>query len=125
MPDYTHISIEDVTDSGPQGLEEIRFATAQIETEQTGFTHHRWQPGAQTGFAHRHDEAEEVYFVIAGSGRVKLDDEVRELAKGDALRVAPPVIRSFAAGPDGLEVLAFGARHDNDGEAFENWWPAE
>lgn len=128
MADYTHMTIEDVTDAGPQfgaeGFAEIRFANDQMGTAQTGFTHHRVQPDVHSGFGHRHQEAEEVYFVIAGGGRAKLDDEVIEIAKGDALRVAPEVIRSFASGPEGLEMLAFGAKHEGDGEVFPDWWPA-
>ena len=73
-------------------------------------------------FGHKHDKAEEVYVVIAGSGRVKLDDEIVDLGKHDAVRVAPGVMRSFEAGSNGMEMLAFGARHDNDGEVVQGWW---
>jgi mannose-6-phosphate isomerase-like protein (cupin superfamily) len=74
------------------------------------------------GFAHRHDEAEEVYVVISGSGRAKLDDEIVELAARDALRVSPGVTRQLEAGPEGLELIAFGPRHDGDGEIVPGWW---
>ena len=56
------------------------------------------------------------------AGRVKLDDEIVEIGVLDALRVAPGVIRAFEAGPDGIELLAFGARHDGDGEVIPGWW---
>jgi mannose-6-phosphate isomerase-like protein (cupin superfamily) len=73
-------------------------------------------------FGHRHDKAEEVYVVIAGSGRVKLDDEIVDIAGRDAVRVAPGVMRAFEAGSDGMELLAFGAHHDGDGEVVQGWW---
>ena len=47
--------------------------------------------------------------MLAGSGRVKLDDEIETL---DAIRVAPRVTREFEAGSDGIELLAFGPRHE-------------
>ena len=101
---------------------ESRFATNDLDAERTGVSYHRIKPGKRQPFGHRHDEAEEVYVVLAGSGRVKLDDEVVELAALDAIRVAPEVTRNFEAGPDGLELLAFGARHEGDGEIIPGWW---
>ena len=61
--------------------------------------------------------------MLAGSGRVKLDDETAEIGPLDAIRVAPQVVRAFEAGPDGLELLAFGPRHEGDGEILrEDVW---
>ena len=60
-------------------------------------------------FGHRHKRQEELYVVVAGSGRARLDDEIVDIGPWDAIRVAPEVSRSFAAGPDGLEFLAVGA----------------
>jgi mannose-6-phosphate isomerase-like protein (cupin superfamily) len=60
--------------------------------------------------------------VLSGSGRIKLDNEIVEVETLDAIRVAPKVTRAFEAGPDGIEVLAVGARHDGDGEIIQNWW---
>ena len=102
--------------------QESRFATKDLEAERTGVGYHRVKPGKRQPFAHRHDEAEEVYVVLAGSGRVKLDDEIVGIAALDAIRVAPDVTRNFEAGPDGLELLAFGARHEGDGEIIPGWW---
>jgi hypothetical protein len=45
-----------------------------------------------------------------------MDGETIELRPFDALRVAPEVVRSFVAGPDGLELLALGAAHPGDAE---------
>ena len=123
---YTHKKLTEVEDSAPKfGFDEVqeaRFATKDLEAEDTGVSHHRVKPNRKQAFAHKHDEAEEVYVVVAGSGRVKLDDEVIELTELDALRVSPGVIRCFEGGPDGIELIVFGARHDGDGETFPGWW---
>jgi mannose-6-phosphate isomerase-like protein (cupin superfamily) len=123
---YTLKKLTDVEDSAPkfgyQELQEARFATRDLEAEDTGVSHHRVKPNKRQGFAHRHDEAEEVYVVLKGSGRVKLDDEIVELGALDAIRVAPGVTRAFEGGPDGIELIAFGARHEGDGELLHGWW---
>lgn len=93
-----------------------------LEAEQTGVTHFRLRPGRRSPFAHRHADAEEVYVILAGSGRIKLDDDLVELRPLDAIRVAPDVVRAFEAGPDGLEFLAFGPHHDADGEPINDPW---
>lgn len=128
MPDpFIHLNLLNVEDSAPQfGFDEIqeaRFANKALGTEQTGVSHHRIKPDQRQGFGHRHDEAEEVYVVLSGSGRIKLDDEIVELAARDAVRVRGDVTRAFEAGGDGLEVLAFGPRRDDDrGEIDAGWW---
>jgi mannose-6-phosphate isomerase-like protein (cupin superfamily) len=125
-PPYTLMKLTDAEDMavkhGFSETGEARFPTGDLALEQAGLSHHRVAPNARQAFGHRHDEAEEVYVVIGGAGRVKLDDEIVDVGPLDALRVAPPVIRSFEAGPEGLEYLAFGARHDGDGELIPGWW---
>jgi mannose-6-phosphate isomerase-like protein (cupin superfamily) len=122
---YTLKKLTDVEDSaanfGLTGME-ARFATDDLEAEDTGLSHHRLAADQRQAFGHKHEKAEEVYVVIGGSGRVKLDDEVVELERLDAIRVAPQVVRCFEAGSDGLEVLAFGPRHKGDGELIQGWW---
>lgn len=123
---YTLKKLTDVEDSAPAfGLGEVqeaRFASYDLETEQTGLSHHCLRSGRRQGFAHRHHRAEEVYVVLAGSGRLKLDEEIVDVEAHDAIRVAPGVVRQFEAGPDGIEYLAFGARHEGDGELLYDWW---
>jgi mannose-6-phosphate isomerase-like protein (cupin superfamily) len=123
---YTHKRLDEVEDSAPRfgygELQEARFANEELATEHTGVSFLRVKPGKRQGFAHRHEEAEEVYVVVGGSGRVKLDDEILELERLDAIRVAPRVTRQFEGGPDGIELVAFGRRHERDGEIFPGWW---
>lgn len=124
---YTLKKLTDVEDSAAKfgfgEFQEARFAKRDFETERTGFSYQRIHPGKRQGFAHRHHDVEEVYLVLAGSGRMKLDDEVVEIERLDAIRVAPGILRSFEGGPDGLEVLAFGPRNDDDpGEFVQPGW---
>ncbi len=123
---YTQINLNDTMDAA-QGTElgeamEARFVKEELGAERTGVSHHRLKPSKRQPFGHRHEQAEEVYVVLGGSGRMKLDDEVVELAPLDAIRVAPTVTRALEAGPDGIEVLVVGARHDGDGELLHGWW---
>lgn len=128
MPDgFTHKNLGEVEDSAPEfGFEEnqeARFATAAMGTEATGLSFHRIKPGKRQGFAHRHEDAEEVYVVLSGSGRMKLDDEIIELGERDAVRVPGSVWRAFEGGEEGLEVVAFGPlRPDDKGEIEMDWW---
>jgi mannose-6-phosphate isomerase-like protein (cupin superfamily) len=80
------------------------------------------KPGRREAFAHRHRDAEEVFLVLSGSGRVKLDDELVELAPLDAVRVSPGITRALEAGDDGLEVLIFGPHVENDAEMVHDFW---
>ena len=126
---YTLKKLTDVEDSavkfGYSEQQEAHFAKDDLETTETGVSFHRVKAGQRQAFGHKHDDAEEVYVVVAGSGRIKLDDEIVGLTRLDAIRVAPTVIRAFEAGPDAdLELLAFGPRHDGDGEVIQGWWTA-
>lgn len=123
---YTLKKLTDVEDSAPKSgfgeIQEARFAKDAFETEDTGFSYHCLKADQRQPFAHKHERAEEVYVVLAGSGRVKLDEDVVELQKLDAIRVAPEVTRAFEAGPNGLDLIVFGPRFDGDGEVLMGWW---
>ena len=126
MADYTRKKLTDVKDSAPEfgfgDISEARFAKDDLDATDTGVSHYRLKGGSRQPFGHKHDEAEEIYVVIAGSGRAKLDDDIIDLEALDALRISPQVVRAFEAGPDGIEYIAFGARHDGDGELIQDWW---
>ena len=124
---FTHKKLTDVEDSAPKfgygEVQQARFANDDLDTEDTGVSHHTVKAGKRQGFAHRHDEAEEVYVVVAGAGRVKLDEEIVDIAVMDAIRVSPTVTRQFEAGPEeDLVLIAVGARHEGDGEIVPDWW---
>jgi mannose-6-phosphate isomerase-like protein (cupin superfamily) len=123
---YTIKNLRTVEDSAPQfglsDIQEARFAHDELEASDTGISFHALKPDRRQAFGHRHEQAEEVYVVLRGSGRVKLDEEVLEVGPLDAVRVSPAVVRAFEAGPEGLEVLVFGPRHKGDGELLPGWW---
>ena len=123
---FTHKKLEEVKDSaadfGHGEAMEARFAKGDLEAEETGFSFHRIKPGKRQPFGHNHDEAEEVYVVVRGAGLLKLDDEIIEVERLDAIRVSPDVTRAFEAGDEGLEVIAFGPRRDGDGEIDPDFW---
>jgi mannose-6-phosphate isomerase-like protein (cupin superfamily) len=123
--DYTIKNLKDVEDMAEtQGfgeVQEARFAHGDLDAEQIGISLQKVKPGKRHAFAHRHKEAEEVYVVVSGSGRVKLNDEVKEVGVLDAIRVAPSVTRAFEADDEGLELLAFSPRAKGDAEIVEDF----
>jgi mannose-6-phosphate isomerase-like protein (cupin superfamily) len=123
---YKQVNLADVQDSAPAGgfgaRWEARVARVDLEAEQTGMTHFRLRPGKRSPFAHRHGRAEEVYVILAGTGRVKLDDEIVDIRMLDAIRIAPEVVRAFEAGPEGLEFIVCGPHYEADGEQVPDPW---
>ena len=128
MP-YTKVNLmRDVEDLAPKhglgdGLES-RFARNALELEQQGLSYFRIAPGFRTPFGHSHGEQEEVYLVIDGSARVKLDDDVVELDTWDAIRIPSGTWRCLEGGPGGAQVVAVGAPNtqNRDIEMQPNWW---
>jgi mannose-6-phosphate isomerase-like protein (cupin superfamily) len=124
---YTHVNLGEVEDQAPKfgygEMGEARFARGALEADRTGVSLQRLRPNVRQAFAHRHTAAEEVYVVLSGSGRIRIDDEIVELRPLDAVRIAPEATRQMEAGPDGLEVLAFGAAHEfSDAEVVRDFW---
>ena len=127
MPEaLTKVSHDEVEDAAPgNGFGdrwEARVARTALAAERTGVSFFRLRPGKRSPFTHRHADAEEVYVVLSGSGRVKLDGELLDVGPLDCIRVAPATARAFEAGPDGLEFLAVGAHHPGDGEPVQDPW---
>lgn len=127
MPGYTLKSLKDAEDLAPKfGLDgvEARFATGLLDLEKLGLSYQRLGPGVRIPFGHTHAQQEEVYVVMSGSARAKLDDEIVQLGTLDAIRVAGEVMRAFEAGPEGVEILAIGAPLTAPGDAdmVPGWW---
>jgi len=128
MAGYTVVKLTDVEDKAvafglSPGLES-RFAREPLELENSGLSLFRLAPGFRTPFGHRHATQEEVYVVVEGSLRAKLDDEVIELGEWDAIRVPPETVRCLEGGPEGGRFLAFGAPNTGMGDArpLPGWW---
>ncbi|MEA2374559.1 MAG: hypothetical protein QOD53_1022 [Thermoleophilaceae bacterium] len=130
MSDYTKTSLRDVEDSAPKfgfsEVQEAHFAREALDAETAGLSYHVVRAGRRQGFGHRHEQAEEVYVVVSGSGRMRLEEDVIDVTPLDAIRVAPKVARAFEAGPDeDLQILAFGPHHKGDGDLIMDFWPAD
>ena len=129
MSDYTVMNLEDVEDSAPKfGLApdlEAHFAREPLGCRATGVSLQRFAPGFRAPFGHKHAQQEEVYVLVNGSGRMKIEDDIVDLRRWDAVRVASGTMRNFEAGPDGAELLAFGGPTGggpNDAEMVPGWW---
>jgi quinol monooxygenase YgiN/uncharacterized cupin superfamily protein len=125
---FSIVNLEDVEDMAPKfGMQETgeaRFARGDLGAVETGLSLQRLRPGMRQSFGHVHHRDEELYVVLAGSGRVAVDDDVREVKRLDAIRVAPGSTRAFEAGPDGLELLAMGSHRAGDAQMHPGFWPA-
>jgi mannose-6-phosphate isomerase-like protein (cupin superfamily) len=120
---------EDLEDIGPQfeGAPDLEFraATAALGLAESGLSYQRVPPGCRFPYGHTHKKQEEIYVVVRGGGRMKLDDEIVDLKEWDAVRVPPGTWRGYEAGPEGLEILVIAApnldqREDVDGQ--RDWW---
>ena len=125
MPDWTKKNFEDLEDRSPTDAPmQWRLARNALHSPELGVSRFTYEPGARMPFGHRHREQEEAYVVVGGSGRAKLDDEIIEIVLWDVLRVAPPVMRAFEAGPDGLDLICIGGRRPkrSDTERLTDFW---
>ena len=106
---------------------EFRAATKLLGLERSGLTYQRIPPDYRFPYGHTHKTQEEVYVVVRGGGRMKVDDEVVDLKEWDAVRVPPGAWRGYEAGPEGLELLVIGApslgeNPRDDVEGTRDWW---
>ena len=129
MPGFTVVNLKrDVEDMAPKfGMApgvEARFARQNLGLENSGMSYFKIAPGYRMPFGHRHSDQEEVYAIVSGSARLKLDDEILELAQWDVVRIPRDTWRALEGGANGAEVIAFGAPNtDNkDAEMQPGWW---
>ena len=127
MAGYTKKSLREVENQAPKfGMPEemdARFARTALGGKTLGLSLLKLAPNFRMPFGHKHVAQEEVYVVVRGSGRIKVDDEIVEVAEWDAIRFDEDTMRNVEAGPDGIEYLAFGASEDpRDVDMAQNWW---
>jgi mannose-6-phosphate isomerase-like protein (cupin superfamily) len=127
MSGYTIVNLKQVEDQAPNfGLSpdlEARFARVALDAELIGLTYQRLAPNFQVPWGHKHKTQEEVFVVLSGNLRVKVEDEVKELGPWDAIRVSKDTARGFEAGPEGVEFIAIGAPGGpGDAENIEGFW---
>jgi mannose-6-phosphate isomerase-like protein (cupin superfamily) len=110
-------------DYGMGDMGEARFLRSAMGAERIGLAHYRMNPGRRVGFGHRHAESEEIYVVLAGSGRFKVDDDIIDVSVHDVVYCPPTAMRAWEAGSEGLELLAFGGHAENESAEMEpGWW---
>ena len=129
MSEYTHLNLkDDVDDQAPNfGLApnlEFRMARVPLEMENAGISYLRIGPGFRMPFGHKHKQQEEVYVLVKGSAKIKIEDDVHELKQWDAVRLHRDTMRSFEGGPEGAEFIAIGAPNTGPGDADmeQDWW---
>ena len=128
MPGYTKKNLKEVKNMAPPEAAETgfegRFARGELDCERSGMTYFRYGPNGRTPFGHRHEEQEEIYVLLSGSARVKIDEDIVELEPLDAVRIAHDSVRAVEAGPDGAEIVAFGAGRGGreEAEIIPGWW---
>ena len=127
MSGYTKKNLRDVENQAPNfGMPdelEARFARKDLGGETLGLSLMTLGPGFRLPFGHKHPNQEEVYVVVRGSARIKVEDEIVELGEWDAIRFDKDTMRAVEAGPEGVEYLAFGAGTDpQDFEMVQGWW---
>jgi mannose-6-phosphate isomerase-like protein (cupin superfamily) len=128
MSEYTHLNLKDVEDQAPNfGLSpdlEFRMARVGLGLENSGLSYLRVAPGFRLPFGHKHKNQEEVYVLVSGSARMKIEDEVKELEQWDAVRVHKDTMRTIEGGDEGAEFLVVGAPNTGPGDAetVQGWW---
>jgi mannose-6-phosphate isomerase-like protein (cupin superfamily) len=128
MASYTKVNLKEVEDQAPRfglgGRIEARMARVPLELEHSGISYQRIAPNFRIPHGHKHKNQEEVYVVVKGSMRAKLDDEIVELGQWDAIRVHKDTMRGFEGGPEGAELIAVGAPNTGPGDAetADGWW---
>ncbi len=125
-PQHTTVNLETVENMAPKyGMGEIcesRFLRKDLGAERIGMAHYKMNPGRRIGFGHRHEESEEIYVVLEGSGRFKIEDEIVAVSAKDVVYLQPGAMREWEAGPDGMELLVFGGHAENDSDIQRGWW---
>jgi uncharacterized cupin superfamily protein len=128
MSDYTHLNLKDAEDQAPNfGLEdnlEFRMARVALGLENSGLSYLKVAPGYRLPFGHKHKNQEEIYVLVGGKARMKIEDEVRDVRQWDAVRVHKDTMRSLEAGDSGAEFLVVGAPNTGPGDAevVQGWW---
>lgn len=128
MADYTVVNLQDIEDQAPKfGFApnmSARVARGPLQLRNAGLGLYSLAPSFRTPFGHRHETQEEIYVILEGSARIKLEDDVVELRQWDAVRIPAGAAHCMEGGPDGARFLAFGAPNTGnaDIEMLQGWW---
>jgi quercetin dioxygenase-like cupin family protein len=129
LADYQIVKLEDVEDWLGDYPGEMRGITSAIGAEQVAITHRRMpqHTGSKGSYGHRHKTQEEIVFVLSGRLQFKLDDEIVELVKHDAIRIPPGTWRGiWNEEPEDAEIVIVSKRIEDpfgDTENIDGFWP--
>ena len=130
MSGYRIVSADDVDDAyaGTSVPGEFRSLTGALGSEQVAVTLIRVPPHSdfEQGTGHYHEEQEEIYIVTRGTLTMRFGDEVRAVAAGSAVRVAPRTPRSHRnEGDEPVEMWAVSRKRDEpDAVKLDDFWEA-
>ena len=83
MSAWEIVNLREIDDSAQTEDVQARFARKHLGSRDLGVSLFVFAPNFRSPVGHSHREQEEAYVVVEGSGRVLLDDEVRELSPWD------------------------------------------
>lgn len=130
MKQYTVVQLKDVADILGDYPGDMKPLKEPLGTTQVALTYRRMpmHTGAKGSYGHAHRTQEEVIFVIRGRVQVKAGDDVIELGKHSAIRIAPGVFQgTWNEGPRDAEILIISNRLDPEETVDYNkdFWPAD
>ena len=106
---YSIVQVDDLPGEGPGGA--VRFVRRQLGVGAFGINWFEIPPNVE-GREHNEEESqqEEVNVIIDGSGVYRVEGEEIPVRRGSVLRFDPETTRVPVAGPDGMTMIAIGAR---------------
>ncbi len=106
---YSLVHVDDLPHEGPGGA--VRFVRRHLGVGAFGINWFEIPPNS-AGREHDEDETqqEEVNVIIAGSGVYRVEGEDIPVRRGSVLRFDPETTRVPIAGPEGMTMIAVGAR---------------
>ena len=129
MDGYTKRNLKSEIDDQAPGFGmspslEYRVAREDLELQRSGVSYLRLAPWFRMPFGHRHETQEEVYVLLTGAARLRLDDDEIALEPFDAVRIGKDTMRALEGGPEGAELILFGAPRTGSGDAdmVQGWW---
>ena len=129
MAGYTVQNLNEVQNQGenfginPDELQ-LRMAKDPLECQNAGISLIRLGSGYRVPFGHKHKTQEEIYVLVKGDARMKIEDELVELKPMTAVRVDPGTMRGLEAGSAGADLIVIGAPRTGpgDGDIVQGWW---
>jgi mannose-6-phosphate isomerase-like protein (cupin superfamily) len=129
MAGYSVQNLNEVQNQGENfGLNpdemQLRMAKDPLECQNAGISLLRLGAGYRAPFGHKHKSQEEIYILVKGDARMKIEDEVVEMQPMTAVRVDPGTMRGYEAGSGGADLIVIGAPRTGpgDGDMEPGWW---